>query len=104
MFDPNDQSLLEIQADIAYARKWALEHFNVDAERSTLLDPPTYLVEFPAPDEMRASPKFYGRSMDIWFTYKLAWVDGGMVWTTSNLLTGQKLPGLKVPMKRVIEK
>ena len=96
MTDPNERPLAEIQADIEHAREWALRHFNADTERDTLLDPPTFLVEFPTPDEMVVCPKVYGRPLGVPFTYRLAWIGNDLIWVTHNPLTGQRLPGLKV--------
>lgn len=96
MTDPNNKSLEEIQDDIAYARKWAIEHFNANAVNDTLLDPPAFFVEFPEPDVMRVCPKFYGRSMDIWFTYRLAWIGKNLAWKTRNPLTGAPMSPLVI--------
>lgn len=82
---------------IAWARAWALEHFNANmpAEKNTLLDPPSFIVLFEG-DEMTVEPQTYGTGIGIQVKYRF--IDGPMgdYWSGGNPLTGFPLPPLWV--------
>lgn len=64
---------------IQIAQEWALSHFNAkNAEDKRLVDDnmnwakPSFFVEFPTPDTMRAWPSIMGRKGFLHIDYRLA--------------------------------
>lgn len=66
------------------ARAWATSHFNANTDgtpkASTLLDPPTFAVDFTDVDRMVVCPVTYGIKSMIKISYRLAFTERGMVW------------------------
>jgi len=97
-----DSELDDIKEKIKLARAWAIKHFNAEnAKDSRLIDenmnlvPPSFFVDFPSPDTMRAEPAIMGRRGGIVFEYRLHFPKRGkLYWQANHPFYGTPLPPL----------
>lgn len=99
-----DKTEDQIWQDIKRARVWALKHFNANPDgspkSSTLLDPPTFYVEFTDVDRMRVTPCFYNTKGILGVNYRLAFTPSGLEWRGAwQTFTGIKRVALKIDQR-----
>jgi hypothetical protein len=99
------EQLDEIRAKIEKARQWARNHFNAGRCSDTrMFDenlvplPPSFFVDFPAPDRMRITPSILGKPSNLWIEYRLHFhKDGSMTWQGKHPVWDTPLPPLVIP-------
>lgn len=93
----------QIKTKIAYAREWALNHFNAsEAENSKFvaevdgelyLARPSFFVSFPDVDQMIVRPSMLGTPIGMEVHYRLSFRDdGSTAWIGKHPIWGYDMP------------